>query len=176
MIELFYAVLMVVISLLYLSWILIFLSPGSRRNKNHDYAPISVVIPAYNEEKNIRATIESILKADYPNKKEIIVVNDGSRDKTPEIVKEMMKKHREIKLIKTDRIGKGRAVNAGVKKSRNDLFAILDADTEIEKIAQSAELVPAAGLRPFVVVAPCRRQGGRLVHSSRILRIQEVSL
>src|SRR3989338_7091 len=135
MIELFYAVLMVVISLLYLSWILIFLSPGSRRNKNHDYAPISVVIPAYNEEKNIRATIESILKADYPNKKEIIVVNDGSRDKTPEIVKEMMKKHREIKLIKTDRIGKGRAVNAGVKKSRNELFAILDADTEIEKNA-----------------------------------------
>ena len=70
----------------------------------HAYTPakkdysISVLIPAYNEESSIKETLEAVLKSDYPLK-EIIVINDGSTDKTRKIVEEMAAKHSIIHLI-----------------------------------------------------------------------------
>lgn len=84
---------------------------------------VSVIIPCYNEEGNIRECIERILAL---NKNyEIIVINDGSSDKTKDIVE----KFKKIKLISyLENKGKGYAVKAGLKNTKNEIAVILDAD------------------------------------------------
>ncbi len=101
--------------------------------KNKKFKPlssfplISVLIPAYNSEKNIKETLESIKKSDYPNK-EIIVIND-SDDKTPEIAESF-----GCKVIRNKkRKGKWFALNIGAKKAKGKFLMILDSDTTLQK-------------------------------------------
>ncbi len=91
---------------------------------------ISIVIPAYNEEKSIRECLDSINNTDYQKKKtEIIIVDDGSTDKTREIVKT----YKGVRLLKQNHLGKVDALNLGVKKSRYDFVVTVDADTIVDK-------------------------------------------
>ncbi|RLE38277.1 hypothetical protein DRJ17_04395 [Candidatus Woesearchaeota archaeon] len=97
---------------------------------------VSVVVPAYNEEKTIKETINSLLELEYPKDKlEIIVVNDGSTDKTKQIVRSIMEnnKDRDIKLINQKNSGKYIALNRGLEIARGEFFICLDADSFIEK-------------------------------------------
>ncbi len=55
---------------------------------------VSVLIPAHNEEKTIEDTLNAVLKTDYTGLKEVIVINDGSRDRTAEIVRKLAKKNK----------------------------------------------------------------------------------
>jgi len=97
------------------------------------FPTVSVVVPAYNEEKNIENTIKSLLNSDYPkNKLEIIVVNDGSTDNTKRIAEKYVKRE-AIKLINQKNMGKGAALNNALKAARGKLFGVLDADTIVEK-------------------------------------------
>ncbi|WP_179369283.1 glycosyltransferase family 2 protein [Candidatus Nitrosotenuis sp. DW1] len=91
------------------------------------YPKISVLVPAYNEEKVIRTTIESLLATDYPDK-EIIVIDDGSKDKTLEIASYYKDK---IKVIHKENGGKASALNAGMLYATGSIITILDADTII---------------------------------------------
>lgn len=97
---------------------------------------ISVVIPAYNEEKRLGKTLslwQDFLKIENPDYKiaEIIVVDDGSEDKTCQIT-ESFKKLLPIKIIKiSPNQGKGNAVRAGVKETAADLIFIYDADAAV---------------------------------------------
>lgn len=90
---------------------------------------ISVLIPAYNEEENIAATVESVIRSAYINK-EIIVIDDGSRDKTAEAVREVIKANPKvaIRLIQVENGGKAKALNTGMRKSKHKIIAVLDAD------------------------------------------------
>jgi cellulose synthase/poly-beta-1,6-N-acetylglucosamine synthase-like glycosyltransferase len=88
---------------------------------------ISVIVPAYNEENVIRLTIESLLATDYPDK-EIIIVDDGSKDKTLEIAMEYKDK---IKLIHKENGGKASALNQGLLYATGEIVTIVDADTII---------------------------------------------
>ena len=88
---------------------------------------ISVIVPAYNEENVIRTTIESLLSTDYPEK-EIIVVDDGSKDKTLEIA---MNYKDKIKLIHKENGGKASALNQGLLYATGEIVTIVDADTII---------------------------------------------
>lgn len=115
---------------LYISWIIIYLLP--RRKYKKKFYDVSVIIPAHNEEKNIKNTIESILRAKYDKKKEVIVINDGSTDNTEKILIEICKHHMEVKFFNTPHIGKAEALNFGIKKAKNEILVILDADSEIE--------------------------------------------
>ena len=120
--------------------------------------PISLLIPAYNEEENVVQNIKSLLKMDYPNF-EIIVVNDGSSDKTHEKIVEafglyQIESSQKVSIptkevrgvyynvdypnllyIDKENGGKSDALNAGINASSYPLFACLDADSRLEKDA-----------------------------------------
>ncbi|GAB4441657.1 MAG: glycosyltransferase family 2 protein [Turneriella sp.] len=92
---------------------------------------LSVVIPAYNEEQNIAPTLTEITAtlraAQIPY--EIVVVNDNSKDKTPDIVRTLQKKDRGIKLVnRTPPGGFGRAVRTGLENLTGDIVTIVMAD------------------------------------------------
>ncbi len=98
---------------------------------------ISIIIPAYNEEKRIKETLDSNLKFFKNLKKnkilnfEIIVVVNGSSDKTIEIVKDFAKKNNELKYLNLKRGAKGYAVIEGFKealKGNSNLIGFKDAD------------------------------------------------
>lgn len=98
-------------------------------NLKTNFPSITIIIPAYNEEKTINKTIKSTLKLKYPKKFDIFVVDDGSTDKTPIIVKKLSKKYKNVKLFRKKNGGKADAINFGIKKTKTELIAVLDADT-----------------------------------------------
>jgi len=89
---------------------------------------LSVIIPAYNEEKTIAELISTVKKVDLGTiEKEIIVVDDGSKDKTREILRTT----KDIKFIEHEKnLGKGGAVKTGINNSTGDIIIIQDADLE----------------------------------------------
>lgn len=88
---------------------------------------ISVVIPLYNKEKYIKETILKVLEQTYQHF-EIIIVNDGSKDKGPDIVNEI--DDPRIKLFNKKNGGVSSARNLGIEKSQYEYIAFLDADDE----------------------------------------------
>jgi len=94
------------------------------------FPSVSFIVPAYNEEQSISNTINALLAVKYPlGKKEIIVVNDGSKDRTSEIVKSFMKNHKEVKLLDKPNSGKADSINQALKIAKGELVAITDADS-----------------------------------------------
>ncbi len=89
---------------------------------------ISVIIPAYNEEKDIGECIKSLKKQTLKNL-EIIVIDDGSTDKTREVVNEF----KEVKLILNNHSGPGTARNDGAKIAKGDFLIFVDSDMTFEK-------------------------------------------
>lgn len=89
---------------------------------------ISVLVPAWNEEETIEDTIKAIFDVDYPIK-EVIILNDGSTDKTKEIVQNLQNKYSRLKLIDKKNTGKGDSLNVGIEKAEGELIAVIDADS-----------------------------------------------
>ncbi|MBI2846909.1 MAG: glycosyltransferase family 2 protein [Chloroflexi bacterium] len=91
---------------------------------------LSIVIPAYNEEKRILPTLQSIM--DYLEKQaypwEVIVVDDGSIDTTAELVEEFASNHKGVHLIRNPHRGKGYAVKTGMLAARGEYRFLCDAD------------------------------------------------
>lgn len=90
---------------------------------------VSVIIPAYNEEKTIAKTIKSILKSEYPSF-EVLVVDDGSKDNTWKIMQEF--KGKNVRIFNKENGGKGTALNLGIKKARGEIIFSMDADTFVD--------------------------------------------
>ncbi|MFH1325819.1 MAG: glycosyltransferase [archaeon] len=90
---------------------------------------VSVLIPAFNEEKSIRETVESVLKADYKNVIEVIVINDGSKDGTLKIAKELEKKYSKVKVLNKKNSGKADSLNQATKIAKGEIIAVVDADS-----------------------------------------------
>lgn len=88
---------------------------------------VSVIIPAYNAQRFIGETIKSVLYQSYTNL-EILIIDDGSKDKTAEIVREYMLEDKRIKLIQQANAGVAAARNHGIEKSTGQFIAPLDAD------------------------------------------------
>lgn len=118
--------------------------------------PISILVPAYNEEANIAASIQSMLQLSYPEF-EIIVINDGSKDTTMEVLKSefaLVKtpeavrirlvskpvraiyrstRHPNLHVIDKENGGKADSLNAGINLSRFPLFCGVDADSVLQR-------------------------------------------
>ncbi len=95
---------------------------------------VSIVVPAFNEEKNIERSITSLLNQDFKGKYEIIVVNDGSTDNTEKTVKEIIKKsENKIKLLNQPNQGPAAARNAGAKIAKGKIVLFTDSDCVVEK-------------------------------------------
>jgi cellulose synthase/poly-beta-1,6-N-acetylglucosamine synthase-like glycosyltransferase/peptidoglycan/xylan/chitin deacetylase (PgdA/CDA1 family) len=89
--------------------------------------PVSVVVPAYNEEAGIAATVTSLAGSDYPGPLEVIVVDDGSTDATAAIVAGLALPG--VRLIRQANAGKPAALNRGVAAARYGVLVLVDGDT-----------------------------------------------
>ena len=98
------------------------------------YPPITVLIAAYNEEKSIASTLSGIFLQDYAADIRIIVINDGSSDKTVESIKVLQLTHPNLSLIDLGRNGgKASALNHGLKEVSTDIVISIDADSYVLK-------------------------------------------
>jgi dolichyl-phosphate beta-glucosyltransferase len=128
---------------------------------------ISIVIPAYNEEKRIGKTLKKVYEY-FKEKKiefEIIVVDDGSNDKTVEIVEKFSFDKKEIRILKHEKnMGKGAAVKTGILNAKGELILFTDADLstpieEFEKLKKEIEngydiAIGSRGLKDSKIVIP----------------------
>ena len=83
---------------------------------------ISVLIPAYNEQDSLRGTVESVLKSEYKNIREVIIINDGSKDNTLKIALELQKKHPKVRVLNKKNSGKADSLNKAIKISKGELI------------------------------------------------------
>jgi peptidoglycan-N-acetylglucosamine deacetylase len=106
--------------------------------KDHpDYKPLAtVLIPAYNEESVIRETLGSVLASDYPHL-EVIVVDDGSTDRTAELVRGRFGRDPRVRLILQPNRGKPAALNNGLSEANGEVVVSIDADTIVDPEAIS---------------------------------------
>jgi cellulose synthase/poly-beta-1,6-N-acetylglucosamine synthase-like glycosyltransferase len=91
---------------------------------------VSVIIAAWNEQDSIKQTVENIFLSKYPKPfLEVIVVNDGSIDKTKEVVKKLLKKYPRLRLLDKKHSGKADSINQALKIAKGELIAVTDADS-----------------------------------------------
>ena len=98
------------------------------------YNLLSIIIPVYNEARTINSILNLVIKSKLSIKKEIIIVNDGSKDSSLDIIKKFIKDHSKdnIKLINKSNGGKGSAVKLGIQKAKGQIIIIQDADLEYD--------------------------------------------
>lgn len=129
-----YAVWAIYTLVLFITFFLLitFLEEGKVKTKieyPENWPEVTIAIPAYNEEETIKETIETALETEYPEgKKQIIVVNDGSSDRTREKAEKLVHKE-NVELINQENQGKGAALNTALEEAEGEIFACLDADS-----------------------------------------------
>lgn len=108
------------------------------------YRPsVTVLVAAYNEEEVITGTVDSILRSDYPID-QVIVIDDGSKDRTFDVLKAAFGHNRRVKLMTQENGGKSAALNNGIHHAKGDVLICIDADTllapdAIEKMVRHFE-------------------------------------
>ncbi len=109
---------------------------------------LSIVVPAYNEEKRIKRTLECLVER-FNGSCEIIIVSE-SNDETDNIVNEFSRNSATVKLVtSTKRLGKGGAFKKGVQNSHGDIVMLLDSDlpvpiSDVEKVASTVGKIDIA--------------------------------
>lgn len=93
---------------------------------------ISIIVPVYNTEKYVKKSISSILNQSYKNI-ELIIINDGSTDNSEKIVKDLIKKNKNVKYKKIKNSGVAHARNIGLEMATGKYVGFVDSDDFIEK-------------------------------------------
>ena len=92
-----------------------------------DTPKISLIIPVFNTEKFLKKALESVEKQTFKYF-ETIIVNDGSTDKSAEIIENFAKKNKNVTVINQSNQGLSAARNTGIKNARGEYIAFLDSD------------------------------------------------
>ena len=92
---------------------------------------VTVLIPAFNEERVIERSVSQVL-ASASVKLQVIVIDDGSKDRTSEIVEKVFREDNRVQLLRLENGGKARALNHGLALAQSDIVVALDADTQFE--------------------------------------------
>jgi cellulose synthase/poly-beta-1,6-N-acetylglucosamine synthase-like glycosyltransferase/peptidoglycan/xylan/chitin deacetylase (PgdA/CDA1 family)/spore germination protein YaaH len=110
-------------------------------------SPVTIVIAAYNEERVIISTLEHLIRSRYDGPLELIVVDDGSQDRTAELIEAFIEKNRfcfnrSVLLIRQPNRGKATALNRAIEAAQHELIVTLDADTMVTPRALEELLLP----------------------------------
>ena len=111
---------------------------------------ITVLVPAYNEEKVICKTVDTLLASTIRDRLEILVIDDGSSDKTTEVVRETYGAYPQVKVHRKPNGGKASALNCGIQLAETDIIVAIDGDTmllpdAIEKLTDRLAHDPSLG-------------------------------
>ena len=133
-----------------------------KRNISYE---ISIIVPVYNEEKTIKIVLDKVSSVQLLNNinKEIIVVNDGSKDKSSSIINEYIKNHNDINIKFIDHNinkGKGHAIKTAISAASGEYLVIQDADLEYDPKEFSILLKPILSHKADVVYGS-RFMGGK---------------
>jgi cellulose synthase/poly-beta-1,6-N-acetylglucosamine synthase-like glycosyltransferase/peptidoglycan/xylan/chitin deacetylase (PgdA/CDA1 family) len=104
----------------------------ARRPRDYDPSftpPVSIVVPAYNEEIDIGKAVRSLATSDYPEL-EVVVVDDGSTDRTADVVEGLWEPR--VRLVRQANAGKAAALNHGIVEAAHEIVVTVDADTVFE--------------------------------------------
>jgi cellulose synthase/poly-beta-1,6-N-acetylglucosamine synthase-like glycosyltransferase len=121
------------------------------------FPSITIIVPVFNEEKTVTQTVFSLLKLEYPKEKlKIIIVNDGSTDRTSEIIKRF-RTNKRVEIINKKNGGKYTALNAGLAIVKSELVGCLDADSfvppdTLKKIIPYFENVKTMAVTPAIKI------------------------
>lgn len=144
-----------------------------KRNFDPGYHPgVSVVIAAYNEEKVIQRTVQSVLDNGYPDL-EVIVVDDGSKDRTFETLETAFGGNPRVRIFTQPNRGKSGALNHGIREARNNILVAVDADT-IFRQGTIAKLVRHFGDEKVGAVSGNARVGNRNKWITRFQSIEYI--
>lgn len=130
-------------AIFYAGEIILFLLALSKKEKKHkhiaSFPNVSVVVAARNEEENIERCLRSILQVDYPaDKLEVVVADDGSTDRTPEIISKIKQEHNNLKVIRIESQinnlkGKANALAQAITQTNGEFIFLTDADCEVPR-------------------------------------------
>jgi peptidoglycan-N-acetylglucosamine deacetylase len=100
------------------------------------FPTVTVVVPCFNEEKSILATIDSLLALDYPQDRlKIMVIDDGSTDSSWNVIKNLQGKSSQIEIYHKENGGKHTALNFAISVSDSEIIGCLDADSFVDSLA-----------------------------------------
>jgi cellulose synthase/poly-beta-1,6-N-acetylglucosamine synthase-like glycosyltransferase/peptidoglycan/xylan/chitin deacetylase (PgdA/CDA1 family) len=95
---------------------------------------VSIIVPAYNEEVNAVRTVNSLLQQDYKNL-EVVFVDDGSKDSTYTVVKNVFANNALVNVLTKQNGGKASALNIGIQNAKGKYVVCIDADTQLKEDA-----------------------------------------
>lgn len=88
---------------------------------------VSIIVPSYNEEPVLENCVRAVLASDYQNV-EILLVDDGSTDRTAQIAAELAARYPQVRAFSQENAGKGAALNRGIQESHGEMLMFVDAD------------------------------------------------
>ena len=130
---------------------------------------VSIVVPVRNEQRYIKATLEMLLRQEYPEEGfEILVVDGRSDDATRDIVKRIARIHTNVRLVDNPRIWSSAGRNVGVEHARGDIILVIDGHCELESTTHLRDLVDAFTRSGADIVG--RPQPLRVANASKLQR------
>jgi len=101
------------------------------RKPTPDYTPsVTIIVPAYNEERVIVSTVRSLLNQEYRGELNILIVDDGSPDETFNVAQREFGDDPRVVVLRKENGGKASALNFGIARARGEIIVCLDADTQ----------------------------------------------
>ncbi len=114
--------------------------PGDPDEDGDELPGVSIIVPAYNEEVGILDALRSFQELDYAGPLEVVVVDDGSTDRTAELARQVD----GVRVLSKENGGKASALNAGVARAKHEICVLVDGDTVIDQDALNHIVAPFA--------------------------------